>query len=293
MQFFFSGNATDTIGNTGPLISPVNITVDIENPVLMLNITDNFGRNVSSGVAEMDATGINIGYYAYDAVSGINDSTLYYTVRRFGAIDSYVASCGSSAPGGWINCTENIAYDSDTVISYYVEGHDRAGNSFRFPSGSVSGIITSHPLFSLGLSYMYISVGESRLLPLYTMNILDVPDNVTMEIDGYPYAKFDTRCTPDTCTLSADKRSITILNLNPYEQRLVHVRIGSTQPNTYSVQINATSEVEPSNVDSNTFTIDIGYPVYFPGLGEWGILMIIILSLAYVAMSGDIRYRGS
>lgn len=296
--YYFTGNATDDVGNTGGHIEPVNITVDWDDPELVFTIKDDQGRVIDS-IAEPGANTIYINFTARDMISGVQQSVLYYTVTSPGGYEnSYQASCGPSDSEEWLICIEAIPYNPETTITYYVNVTDKAGNNKRFPEGYIEGIITSHPLASFGQSYIYLTVGDTMLVPVNVLNINNVPDNIEVELDdtpphNYPYARFEHICDPTDCTLSADGRNLTALNVDPFERRLYFVRIISGDKGDYTLQMNATSLIADETLeDSHILNIKIDYPVYFPGLEGWAILMMIMISAAYIMLSGEGRRIG-
>ena len=123
-------------------------------------------------------------------------------------------------------------------------------------------------------------------------------DDIDIDISNYGFAKFEHDCDPADCVLSGDKSSIRVLDVNPFEERRYYIRVQSAEIGDYTIKIDAASIVDADITDSHSVSITIGYPVYFPGLSDWAIYLLISLSVALFIVFGsrginNINPRGS
>jgi hypothetical protein len=160
---------------------------------------------------------------------------------------------------------------------------DRAGNERAGPYY----LIASHRLANFGCASLHIYLGENKLIPVIARNIHDQVDNITLNLTGFPLAGFDYNCEPSGCVISGDERGMDVLNVNPYEERTYYARVMSSEPGKESLTLNASSSTDPALDDSHSITIMTTYPAYFPGIGPWAIVLLLVFAgLAYGALSG-------
>ncbi|MCK4714162.1 MAG: hypothetical protein KAT35_01190, partial [Candidatus Aenigmarchaeota archaeon] len=275
LTYYFTGNATDELGNTGTHIQLLNTTVDRYYPEIYTEVTDDQGRTVDNGLVEPGATKIYLNFSATDNISGVLVSTLHYRVTWQGSVDSDVMTCGSAPHhGGWSNCTKGFNYDTDTTIKYYTEATDRAGNTYR----TGYGFITSHMLANFGISSLYLTMGDTFLVPVIVRNMQALPDTINLSLSEYEHVAFEHDCNPYDCIMGSNRRELSVLNVSPYDERTYYIRVLSSERGEYYPTVSAKSELDPSIEDAHALTLTTGYPVYFPGLSDLAVAFLIIAS---------------
>ena len=278
--YYFSGNATDINGNTGPLISPVVATADISSPTINLTARDGNGNLLIGGYVPANVTLINITSEAMDNVSGVMNHRIVYWLTQNNQHTYGEKDCGPASPwGGWSNCSISFSYDDDTIIKYYAEATDRAGNVKR----TRTMFTTSHPLANFEIHKAYLSMGESMLLPVQVRNIQTATDNITLGIDSSFVSanpEFVDSGTGEYDISGPNNDILNVYNLNPMEERRFYIKIYPGETGKYIINITASSNIaSPGLMDSDGAEIEIGYPASFPGLTWWSIVAAISLSL--------------
>ncbi|HDD72760.1 MAG TPA: hypothetical protein ENG00_01560 [Candidatus Aenigmarchaeota archaeon] len=278
VTYYFTGNATDWTGNTGEWIEPVNTTIDTVFPEVYVNTTDQFGREIIGGWVKADVTLVNITTMATDNISGVEKNILHWWLTQNNQYTYGSEDCGSAPSwGGWSNCSKEFSYDEDTVIKYQIETIDRAGNvnKTRFM------FTTTHPLANFVIHDLAMQLGSSVLLKVQVRNIQTVPDNITISLDStFVPAKptFEDVGTGDY-EIQADGSVLQVRNINPMEERDFFVRVYTSEIGEYTINITASSNAAaPYLTDTDSLKVIVGYPPSFPGLSEWAVSLIIILS---------------
>ena len=133
----------------------------------------------------------------------------------------------------------------------------------------------SSSALSFGSDNYYLTLGENRLIPFTVRNIQAAPDNMTIRLHGYYTASFDYSCGSG-CYISNDKRRLRIRDINPDEGRTYFFRIVPSSPGTEQLEFNVTIDSDPNLYEIYTMDITTGYPVFFPGLGTWGIVFMLL-----------------
>ena len=274
--YYFIVNATDLAGNTG--VSPaVNTTVDLENPVPSTEAYDQDGNPITESVVSPEkATSITLKSSSRDYVSGIQNNIIKYWVTHE-TLTYHEKDCGSGEPfGGESSCSTNpIPYKEETIIKYRVEATDRAGNT----NATNFFFILTHPLANFIGKTVHISLGTSQFAKIQLRNIQPYPDNITVSLSDYEPAFFaDTQ----EAEISENKRQLKA-ELNPMEEKTFYIRILSSTPNTYYLNLQATSERDPDLTDTDSIKILITYPESFPGLDNFSALLLVLLSVIIFA----------
>ncbi|RLE12057.1 hypothetical protein DRJ04_06900 [Candidatus Aerophobetes bacterium] len=278
ITYYFRVRATDNNGNIGNW-SVKNTTIDTYSPVIIVNVTDDKGREIIEGYVPADVKNITITSMAWDNISGIKKHTIHYWLTQNNKYTYGEKECGEALPwGDWSNCSITFAYDEDTVIKYYVKAEDRAGNVNTTPIR----FTTSHPLANFVIHQAAIGLGDSILLKVQVRNIQETVDNITISIESTITSakpKFENIGSGDF-EIQADGKVLQVYNLNPMEEREFFVRIYSSEIGTYYLNMTAQSNVaQPGLIDTDSAKIIIGYPPSFPGLAPWSILLLVILSV--------------
>jgi hypothetical protein len=279
VTYYFTGNATDNLGETGNWIYPVNVTADLSPPDNYYTTTDQDGNVIVGGQVLADVNQIVIYSNATDSVSGIKNNTISYWLTQNNQITFGQQVCGEGPLwGGWSNCTLVFGYDENTVIKYIVESYDRAGNVNK----SDYMFTTTHPLVNFAIHRSYISLGDSTLLKLFVRNIQEEPDNVTVALSSNfvsPKPTFEN--TGTGYNISGQGRVLTVLNLNPMEERVFFVRVYSSEIGKYDITLDAISTIRSDIIDDDMSYVQIDYPASFPGLSDFAIFVLIALSVVF------------
>ncbi len=283
--------ATDRAGNQKSAV--VNVTIDRTDPVIDITVLDQYREPIPSEwiPSGTDIDLINITSGVYDELSGIENNTIEYMV--YGEVpDHKLLECGTGPSPGTSVCStadssqgrHDIDYDDRTSVRYRVIARDRAGNENR----TRYYFSVSHPLANFGSASCYIALGDSKLVPVMVRNVQNQADNVTINLTGYPFAEFKYECDPSECVISDETRGMVALNVNPYEERTYYVRVLSSEPGEDTLDLAASSSLEPGLNDTHTISIRSSYPVYFPGIGPWAIVLLLVMAgFAYGALSRD------
>jgi hypothetical protein len=285
--YYINVTATDIAGLQESDV--VYVTIDKTPPAIDINVTDQTGKEIiqewippGSGI-----TFVNITSRAYDSLSGVRNNTIIYVVHGEGGTPpgTYFLECGGGPSAGYSRCSTGLAnpygdnhieYDDTTSVRYKVETRDRAGNL----NETRWFFTVAHPLANFGSSYYYIILGETKLVPVLVRNIQEAPDDITLNLtsSNYQFAWFEYLCEPGECVIGGDKKNMDVLNVNPYEERTYYVRLLSSEPGEYALHLNATSAIDPTLEDNHTLTLEMGYPIYFPGMGPFSIVLLVILA---------------
>ncbi len=288
--YFINISASDVSGHV--VYNVTNVTIDRTAPSAGHFSRDQNGNPLGSDFIPpgADVTLINITATSSDSLSGISSSRIEYSVYN----DTFTQGdieCGEGPEQGSVVCSSAdsgigrllVGYNEETLLRFRVVAEDRAGNSFA----SSYGVFTSHPLARFGTSNYHISLGESNILPVVITNILDQPDNITINLTGYPHAEFEIECSPTDCELAPDRRSIKAFDVYTYEQRVYYIRVLSSDPGLYIINMTAQSELDVHLNDTHSTDIRITFPAFFPGLGGWAIALLLVLSGFIYALAGD------
>jgi hypothetical protein len=184
-------------------------------------------------------------------------------------IDS--VECGSGASfGGLSECSKKLDYAEDVVIKYQLITVDRAGN---VNESNVFYVVT-HPLANFIGNDISITLGESYIVQAQIRNLQDFTDNVTLYLYGYGLAHFlDT----GSGSVSPSRRSFST-ELNPDEEKTVHINIQSSEPEIQFLYLNGTSLIDDMLNDTDDIIITMNFPAAFPGLDGIASILVILLS---------------
>lgn len=295
--YYINVTATDHEDNQASDV--IHVTIDRTKPIIHVSTRDQDGNPIPSQWIPPGSPVVlvNVTSSVLDKASGVEKNTIEYLVSGEDARHEWL-ECGSGPSPGWSVCSTadseeerwDIEYSETTAIRYRVIARDRAGNE----NISRYYFSVSHPLANFGNPSYYITMGESALVPVYVRNIQDSVDNIVVNLtaSSYPHARFEHECDPSECTLSPDKRRIEVLSVNPNEERIYNVRVLSGELGEYTLGLEATSAVNTSLTDSHSTSITMGYPVEFPGLGSWAIVLLLVLAVfAYGAISTGFQNR--
>ena len=285
-QFFFRIRATDIAGNSrlvwndtwymgGPSL---NVTIDTEIPELKVTITDQDGNPITKKVvSSKDVTRIFINSSATDALSGVQSNLISYdfltgNLRILDGMD-----CGSAASyGGLSECTKQLDYAEDVVIKFQIIVIDRAGN---VNETSVFYIVT-HPLANFIGKDVVLTLGDTYIVQVQVRNLQDMTDNITVYLYGYALANFIDIGVGDV----SESGRVFNTELNPDEEKTVHIKIYSSEPEIEYLYLNASSLIDDTLNDTDDLTITMTFPVAFPGLDDIASLLIILLAVPIYAL---------
>lgn len=293
--------AKDIAGNieqhdvTDPIIDPIK-------PRYKINVT----VQKSAGGTEIlqgngiynpgEITSVRLGSYAWDNESGINTTTLEYTILddtgpTQGTVNAYngeefcdwngdinnVPACVNETSTGWIPFTSNTIY-----IRYNIFARDQAGNVNTTSSVVKWFYITVYSLANFKTHNVHLSLGQSYDLALQVRNLQTEFDNITIDLSGYGLACFLN-------TTNGNKKDCYQMEvpLNPFEEKTVFVRIMASEVSETAQALGMTATSSINNaINTDMVSITIGYPAEFPGLSEWAVIALILISfLVYLILS--------
>jgi hypothetical protein len=292
----FSFWANDSVHNEEPHTAPDPI-IDVTPPNMTANVTvlktDGTQEEIhgTAVYAKGELVGVDITSYAWDGISGIMNNTVDYTIaNEGGVVSTYVETVNGDPFCEWdygfepqpacVLVTETdppLDYTDETIyIRYRIWAKDRAGN---MNSSSDTGdwfYITTHALANFLTHNVHISLGQSYDLGVQVRNTQETYDTITLVLEDFESAYF---LNTTGATVMNQSRVLKI-GLNPHEERTVYVRVFSSQISDVPYTLNLTaSSAETSYVDEDNANIYVKYPAAFPGLSEWAIAIIIILSV--------------
>jgi hypothetical protein len=280
--YYINITAVDDAGNRFHKV--VNVTIDITPPKVTLEVRDQFRNLIEPGlISQTEGISlINITSRASDPVSGISSNKIEYIVT----LESPASlSCGPGPDPHYSACStaddtdpapnEIDGFDETKSIQYSAVATDRAGNYYRTPLH----FSVTHPLANFGERNVFLELGSTKLVPVAVRNIQDETDNVTLNLTGTDtFSKFYFDCQANSCSMDPDGRSMTVLNLNPFSERIYYVRLISSQPDDYYLELSSRSSADLSVTDYHVLNITTSYPVYFPGMEPWAMLLLLVLA---------------
>jgi hypothetical protein len=281
VTYYFTLMGSDQAGNMEEFlldefnnrIPEINITYDATPPSISILAFDQDNNPITSEVVSSQFVWrVYLRATATDEISGVYNNKVKYEIVEENVRRVEEDPCGGEADpwGGESYCEITNSYGEDTIIKYSMSTGDRAGNSV---DTDIFYIVT-HPLANFIAHNLQLSLGDTYLMELQVRNLQDVFDDVNLSLSAYPLAKF---VDVGYGTISDDGRNLTI-GLQPDEERLLQVKILSSEPDREYLYIAANSSIDPDLDDEDDVTMVFNYPATFPGLNELAILMLVILS---------------
>jgi hypothetical protein len=255
-------------------------------PIITIEVRNQSRHLINPGLIPATAgiTLINITSIAYDAFSGLMENKIEYTVTGE-TFEQKILDCGPGPSPGYSRCSTadpwsvpprtDIPFDETKSVRYRVIAEDRAGNA----NVTKYYFTVSHPLANFGTRSVFLALGESRLIPVMVRNLQNQQDDIILNISGTDtFSRFEFSCDPDRCVISPDGRSMTVLNMNTFEERIYYVRLLSSQPAEYYLELDARSSVDIGLTDFHHLNMTTSYPIYFPGIEPWAMIVLLILA---------------
>ncbi|MCK4497289.1 MAG: hypothetical protein KAU24_03780, partial [Candidatus Aenigmarchaeota archaeon] len=302
VTYSFSSRARDVAGNVEewPPQPDAYTTIDLTPPQYDLRAYDQDGNGIGGYVPSGSVSRVTLSSIATDSISGVEHNYIEYRIIRSVGEETYsFDDCGSASPyGGVSECNVTIDFAGVLMLDFWVKVIDRAGNV------NISNVshITTHPLTNFAKHSVYLTVGSSVTSKVYVRNMQTGVDNVTVNISSGlpvdPYFIVMEGLKRDNNTwvgkdieLRDNNKTIVVKNMNPNSQRSFIVQIWSTEPDIYYMVLDACSALNEDVTDSDQAVVRISYPASFPGLNEWAIFVLIILSvLAYGWFGKEIKH---
>ncbi|MFQ5722127.1 MAG: hypothetical protein ACE5GI_06520, partial [Candidatus Aminicenantales bacterium] len=174
---------------------------------------------------------------------------------------------------------ELITVDPDTVLQYRARAADNAGNENVSDNGKWR-FLTDHPLANFVTKSLILTMGSSYLAKVHVRNLLDEADTITINLEGYQYAEFLPYQEGGVVNDIPGRKNgqLVVEDLEPGDTREFSIKILSSEPRVDTLNLTATSTVEPTLDDKHGVTIRTEYPPEFPGLAEWAVVMLVLLS---------------
>jgi hypothetical protein len=257
ITYYFRVRARDVAGNPGAW-KEKNMTVDTLQPEVIVT-SNQIGNSV------------NITSSATDNISGVDSNVIFWSVK----VSTNSTDCGSAPPyGGVSTCSVLRSYPVSLI--YGVTVTDRAGNS-------ITRTFLAGRMINFGLNNVHVVLGSSYTLRLHVRSIENGTHNITLKLSGtYPsgLATF-MNLTPweFDYDLAPDKRELTVYNMEQYNYTSFFVAILSSDidEDGGTLIVNASSTSGRNETDSVLITVS--YPVIFPGLNDWAVLVLIAFAV--------------
>lgn len=253
--------------------NPIQIKVDLVEPeTVTIDVTsdgttpiDDFRDADTGAVKAEDVSQVIVDVDASDSRSGIQSVIIDYEYfngyeRLFDAV-----ICMPADPYIPETCSHTFGYAEDTSLKFTVKARDVAGNIYESEKFQV----ISHPFANFLTGERTVTVGKSELIEVEVRNMDDVSKTLTLtlsEYDGEAYF-------PDST--EANKK-IYIIDLNPNEERIVRINLGTTEPGDHNLRLQATDGI---TIDTDDLIIHIQFPSSFPGLDSAAVILILMLSV--------------
>ena len=262
-----------------------DISADNLPPNISEEARDDKGNALTGNYIPEDVAAINITSKAFDTATGVISHRIVYWTVQNNEYNNGSVECGPVYPEDVSECYKEFGYEYDTIIKYYAEAVDRAGNRNVTEARIIS--TYPHPLANFETRNIYIEMGDSLLIPVKVRNIDTVTDNITVWINSsFAYGKpgFVSKGTGDYEITGPDNEILNVYNLNPMEERTFIIYAPPTDIGEYYINMTAISKyAAPSLIDLDRASVTIKYPVTFPGLSFWTVILIIFLSLFLVS----------
>ncbi len=268
----FRLRAEDNAGNLCNWVY-TRTTADFSPPEILFEVKDSNGNPITDRLLPSYIDKVNISSAATDSISGVDNHSLNYIME--GGHESLVCRSGCAAPYGGTSLLY-IEKHVGSMIEYWAAAVDRAGN--KNETGHY--YLTRFPLANFNVHSLDLALGESFILTVYVRNMKELAANVTVNLTGYPLARF---AAPDesSVSISEDKRNIVVFDMIPGEQRGFEVMVYTSDIGAFYLNLTAENSLSDIQHVSNTDSvrINIGYYPAFPGLNWTGILLAIAAAM--------------
>ena len=259
--------------------SPVECTtVDTEPPAVEVWGYKNRETTPLPDVAGTYTGTLNITSNASDLLSGVENITIEYVQGPY-MIPVHCSGdfCCTSQP---LNITP------ETTLQYRATATDRAGNR----NESDWKFLTEHPLANFAVKSLVLTLGSMHIAKVQVRNLQDETDNITLTLSGYQYAEFLPGQAGAEVYIAGSRRNgqLKAFYVAPNELREYSVKILSSEPAVYLLNITATSDL-PGLTDKDSMSIRTEYPASFPGLTEWAVVLLIMISVGIYF--GGLKYE--
>jgi hypothetical protein len=255
-------------------------TVDTVPPDVWDEIKDQDGNPIEGWEVPEGLEKVYINGHAMDEISGImNASIIKVFITESGFERLETKDCGPAAPGEDVSCSFEAFFGPDTQIKYRTEALDRAGN-WNASTGMEGKwkFLVRHPIANFIVHNLFLTLGSRFDEKIQVRNLNDQPVNVTLNISGYDFARF-VQAEGDYA-ITEDRTGITLYNVNPFEERKVDLEILSTDPDEYTLTLDASNTA--GETDSDEMHIAINFRAAFSGLTEWAVLVLVFLACMIV-----------
>lgn len=263
----FRVNASDNVGNEGPLSATQTLIIDTLSPSINLSASDQDGNPFSEG---SKISSIHINTSADDNISGINYHFIFIMVTKEG-VNQYSNDCT-----GLPTCELTQSVEGADSVEFYAHVIDYAGNI----NETQHFIFSPHPLANFVTHDVVFPTGSTFSLDVQVRNMNSTPINLTLEISDYLLAGFTVGSGNfQSYTLSSDARMVNITELQPGGSGLFKVELLATGPQDYidvlTLIANSTSGIS----DSDSMHIMITFPASFSAWSDWAVLLLLLLCL--------------
>ena len=280
--YAYRTRAQDNAGNlefAGPALVDTNTTVDTILPEVNISAYDQNGNRIappSTVVSAQVIDSVIIILNSTDSISGVLTNKIKAFITDETGERYNETECGNaSSYGGVSACNVTFTFGEDTSIRYWSETKDRAENL----NTTDTVFIVTHALANFITHDIQMLAGEIVLTQVQVRNMQNARDDVTVSLTGYPYAEFiESEVLAAGGTISSDRRTITI-SLNPDSQMEFNVRVLSSEPNIYYLNLTANSGINPSLTDTDSVRITINFSASFSEINEWAIALLIVLAV--------------
>ena len=252
VEYWFRVRAWDDAGNFGDWTDH-NVTVDVSDPILTINIS--FGS-------------VNVTSSAVDSPAGLLNHTFDWELPG----SEGITQCPIT--GGGIPSICNQIFVSNK-LRMVVSAIDLAGNM-------VQQEIAFGKMVNFIVHELNIIIGSKQNLKVEVRNPENQLNNITLQLYGdYPaslYHFLDIGWV--NYTITPDGKNITIYDFAPYDETIFFVEVASGEHDDIGqyIRINATSATT-GDVETDSVIVRVIYPAIFPGLNDIAAVLLIFVAV--------------
>jgi len=269
-KFYFRSLARDNAGNQEP-----ERPADTQTTIFIPLLTNVYAWDRMTGLIIPSE-----GKTSSDRVIDIIATNRTPVVGRLNFTLTYYNHSPGSDPltGGITSDTRNNVYSINlsagpygkkTQVSYWAWAEKGTETERSPPTGYWYFTMYDHPLSNFVVKgNIYLPVGRSELVGVEVRNIQSSFDRVYLELDS-EYARF----------IETGNQTI-IVELNPQEEKTLHVRLYPSGLEGYNLNLNARSLfADPALTDFDTIRVIIFMPEEFSGLDWLGVCLLLFLAV--------------
>ncbi|MCD6590639.1 MAG: hypothetical protein J7K72_01570 [Candidatus Aenigmarchaeota archaeon] len=275
--FHFKSIALDNANNIEEKTQwDTNLTIYIPK-LVTFTVTDNkTGANIRNGGKVATNRTVIISVQAKEDVQDNLNIRIYYSNHTIGEYPSnwLYKECRNTK-----TCNVSIKIlvepaEEKVEVDYYIFAENASDTSIKefIPPSSPNNYfyytVYYHPLCNFAVKgypkMLQLVFGSTELIPIEIRNIQNKFDSVNLEVT--PFAKF-----------VENGSSAISIGLNPQEEKTVYIRVYPRIDN-FEILLSCTSSIDEYTIDNDNATIMITMPAEFPGLSDYSVVMLVVLS---------------